>query len=516
MQDTTFIRHTPRAAWLILAACAVVFVLHAAWFWPWAEDDAFITFRYGAHVAFGVGFEFNTDEAVEGYSNFLWVLLAAAVIKLGGDPLLVARIVGLASGLATLFVAWRLALSLIGRSSLTALLAPAFLAVTPVLPRHSVTGLETAFHTLLLAGLVALVVTRPPDRTATGVVITAILLGFSRPEGWVFAAVLLAWRAFGRLFQGIMSRGVARFEWGIFAGVMIAYLAWRLSTFGYWVPNTGHAKMTGETAALVEGYRYVLDFLGATGGVVLVGLYAVNLAAPRTWLTWIPLTVVVLMQVSFTILAGGDWMHFHRFFAPVMPMIGAGMAGGLAVLAAAIARAGWAERWKRAARATVGLALVLTLAGVVMTERAASSLVLPWVKDGAYMTDAYRETARWIDKHVAPDQAVAVCDIGVLGWELDREIDDMFGLVEPHIAHLPGLPHLKTDPDFVLRHDPGVIVLVRAADGGYLRVPDQAMAAHPEFAARYALTHTIPVGFRDETVEIYLPKPLPQKPHHTE
>ena len=388
MQDTTFIRHTPRAAWMILAACAVVFVLHAAWFWPWAEDDAFITFRYGAHVAFGVGFEFNPGEAVEGYSNFLWVLLAAAVIKLGGDPLLVARIVGISAGLATLYLAWRLALSLIGRASLAALLAPAFLAVTPILPRHSVTGLETSFHALLMTALVYLVVSRPPDRSGWGVTGVALLLGFSRPEGWVFAAVLLVWRGLGRRFQRIVPTGMARFEWGIFAVAMIAYLMWRMSTFGEWMPNTGYAKMTGEYAAWVEGYRHALAFLRETGGVVLVGLFAANLFAPRTWLTWIPLTGVILMQTAFVILAGGDWMHFYRFFAPVMPLIGAGMAGGLAVLTAAIANPDMSPARQWSARAIVTLALALALSGVAVTERATSSLVLPSVRSGAYMTDA--------------------------------------------------------------------------------------------------------------------------------
>jgi hypothetical protein len=152
----------------------------------------------------------------------------------------------------------------------------------------------------------------------------------------------------------------------------------------------------------------------------------------------------------------------------------------------------------------VGLALVLTLAGAVMTERAASSLVLPSVKSGAYMTDAYRETARWIDKHVAPDQAVAACDIGVLGWELDRAIVDMFGLVEPAIARMPGMPHFKADPDHVLAQEPGVVILVRADGGGYLRVPDQVLAAHPEFERRYRLAHEIVVELRNETIELYL------------
>ena len=38
-------------------------------------DDAFISFRYAENFAQGKGLVFNSGERVEGYSNFLWVIL---------------------------------------------------------------------------------------------------------------------------------------------------------------------------------------------------------------------------------------------------------------------------------------------------------------------------------------------------------------------------------------------------------------------------------------------------------
>ena len=441
----------------------------------------------------------------EGYSNFLWVLLAAAVIKLGGDPLLVARIVGVSAGLATLFVVWRLALALIGRSSRAALLAPAFLAVTPVLPRHAVTGLETVFYTFLLAAGTWFACAAPLRRSAVAMTMVTILLALTRPEGWVFAAILLAWREGRREREGVGSAG--RYEWVIFAVAMAVYLAWRWKTFGALMPNTGHAKMTGEPLAWIEGFHHSLDFLRETGGGVLTGLFAANLARRRVSDIWVLFTMLIVMQTGLVILAGGDWMHHYRFFAPVMPLLGAGAAGGLGVLAAAIDRADWTTRRRLLARTAIGVALAAALMHVVKTERAAARLVLPAVKEGAYLTDAYRQTAAWIEEHVPAGHAVAACDIGVLGWELNRAIIDMFGLVDPHVARQPGRPHFKSDADHVLSREPGAVVLVRGADGGYLRVPDKAMADHPEFAPRYRLAHTIPIGFRDEVVEIHVPDP---------
>ena len=49
-------------------------------------DDAFISFRYAQHLSEGQGLVWNRGERVEGYTNFLWVLLMAAAIGAGIAP----------------------------------------------------------------------------------------------------------------------------------------------------------------------------------------------------------------------------------------------------------------------------------------------------------------------------------------------------------------------------------------------------------------------------------------------
>src|SRR5262245_65923196 len=58
---------------------------------PVTVDDAFISYRYADMLVRGEGLVYNAGERVEGYSNFLWVLIAALAISLGLDPLLVTR-----------------------------------------------------------------------------------------------------------------------------------------------------------------------------------------------------------------------------------------------------------------------------------------------------------------------------------------------------------------------------------------------------------------------------------------
>src|ERR1700738_1680717 len=54
---------------------------------PFTIDDAFISFRYAENLARGAGLVYNPGERVEGYTNFLWVLIIAAVYRLGGESL---------------------------------------------------------------------------------------------------------------------------------------------------------------------------------------------------------------------------------------------------------------------------------------------------------------------------------------------------------------------------------------------------------------------------------------------
>ncbi|NUQ49193.1 MAG: hypothetical protein HUU27_04645, partial [Phycisphaerae bacterium] len=101
----------PRGAGWPVAALAVAviltYLLHVSWYWPQINDDAFITFRYSRNLADGLGPYFNAGERVEGYTNFLLMVLMAGVIRLWGpdEVLFAAKAVGVAGGLAAIVAA---------------------------------------------------------------------------------------------------------------------------------------------------------------------------------------------------------------------------------------------------------------------------------------------------------------------------------------------------------------------------------------------------------------------------
>ena len=79
-----------RTPWVVVAGLvalgiAVLYGLRVREYW-FLSDDAFISFRYSRHLADGLGLVWNAGEPVEGYTNFLWVLLMAASLSLGLEP----------------------------------------------------------------------------------------------------------------------------------------------------------------------------------------------------------------------------------------------------------------------------------------------------------------------------------------------------------------------------------------------------------------------------------------------
>ncbi|HMQ33954.1 MAG TPA: hypothetical protein PKD53_24695 [Chloroflexaceae bacterium] len=143
----------PLAARLGLAALATLVALSGL-LWPaWLSDDAFISFRYAQNLAQGHGLVYNVGERVEGYTNFLWTVLAALVIALGGDVAVWSHLAGAALGVAIVLLTYRLGARLAGApwGLLAALIVGTSQSLLLYTGRGS--GLETGLFTLLvLAG----------------------------------------------------------------------------------------------------------------------------------------------------------------------------------------------------------------------------------------------------------------------------------------------------------------------------------------------------------------------------
>ena len=153
-------------------------------------------------------------------------------------------------------------------------------ALIPSFVIWSVSGLENALLAAAVAVQVAVVVRRR-DRLAAVLPalacgLLAALAALTRPEAAVYAATYpLALLVVGR--PRWRELGAAALSVVAFAVPFGAYLAWRLATFGQWLPTTAIAKSQGLPT--VAGFAKVGSLIAYAGWpIVLVGTLLVGAA----------------------------------------------------------------------------------------------------------------------------------------------------------------------------------------------------------------------------------------------
>lgn len=294
-----------------IAAAAIVVACVLAWRAAWTCDDALITFRYVRHWVIGDGLVFNTGERVEGFSNFLFVLLLAPPAAANADLYIVANVLGVAA----LAVQIALLAYLLRRAPIVVVgFAAALLATDRIAIVWATGGLETAVHGALVMTALVLQIEKPERlRTLAGV---HAALAASRPEGIIFTVIWIADLAISR--RADLRRAL---NWLV--PLVAVLVAARLVYYGELVANPYRAKVDG-VPVMQFGPGYALAFLKRMGlfGVTalatlpLVGLAIRNWrAADRTLLLAFAFVTAQLVAIGAS---GGDYMTDFRLLAPVV------------------------------------------------------------------------------------------------------------------------------------------------------------------------------------------------------
>jgi arabinofuranosyltransferase len=310
--------------WSLLVAALIAGGIAFAWLNRHVEDDAFITFRYSQHLVEGMGPVWNPDQRVEGYTNFLWMVLMAIPIGLGCDPVLPATLLSLAALGLNLWL-----LFIISRRQ-TESAAKGFWAWLPVAFSHtllifSTSGMETALNGLLWT--LALWQLQPMLRgnaipSAKGLWLlgfTVALAVLSRPEGGLLAiacgVAVCIWLYIAR--HGIWSK-----LWHYCAAVallVLPWVLWKLSYYGHLLPNTFYIKT--QSGSWATGWQYCLTFLVVTGAWIPEVVIRTTQVI-RRWQFDVFMIVTGGLAGCFLLYmlwAGGDYLEF-RMMVPVLPL----------------------------------------------------------------------------------------------------------------------------------------------------------------------------------------------------
>lgn len=448
--------------------------LAAGTFW-FVCDDAYISFRYARHLANGLGLRFNPGESppVEGYSNLLWVLIAAASEQVGVLPALTMPLVSLSCAVLLLVGVSRSSDSL-GLRPAASWLAAATFAMAPGVAVWSTSGLETMAEAALLFVLFDRLVLASDWRRGA---LAGVLLSLVRTEGIAWVAVVLALAAVDRLVGGedraCRRRGLLDLACAAaaVAAPYAIYAALRLWWFGSLISNTAYVKVSPSLESAGRGLDYVLGYWVSTVappiqlGVALVAAW--SLGRRGAWLLAMALGVHL-----YAVIIGGDFMTMGRMLVPAIAF----SAVLVGVAADRLLRRGGAV-------AALGVTALLAVNAVGMLPLADINLAPRSVREDfrvrfnsttfrseigqwRYMRDnagAWLALGQALHQVERPGDALVLGAVGAVGYTTELFIHDRYGLVSPEVArresegperkHSPG--HDKyVDVEFFLDQEP--------------------------------------------------------------
>lgn len=445
-----------RSHWAVLVLVGLALAGHAL-LYDYVVDDAFISFRYAENLVRGNGLVFNPGERVEGYTNFLWVLLIALGMRLGGDPVILSQGLGLLAAEALLIVVFLWPRDRRGFEGNLRLLAPALLCLSPPFALWSLGGLETCLFALLVFASMAGSVRGGCRPAGVGWDIgTGLLLGLAgltRPEGILAGVVVVGDRI---LWPGARGRG----PFGHFPlvaawlAVILPHQIWRWTYYGFLLPNSFYAKVGMSGAQAARGLTYLGSFAAALAWLPLL-LGALGLAEGVRDRPWRLLYLWAGLYSVYVVVVGGDGLGMYRFWVPALPAFYLLAERGVSVLEKRMpSRSLVSRRWAGA--------LLLVALGLLTVRPTIASPEKEFVeRDRVFVEKHWAAIGKWLRWYAKPGESIAVTTAGAVPYYSALYTIDMLGINEPAIAHrrMAGMGeglagHEKHDMDYVLRRRP--------------------------------------------------------------
>ncbi|MFH1700188.1 MAG: hypothetical protein ABIE07_06340 [Candidatus Zixiibacteriota bacterium] len=422
--------------------------------WDFTADDSYITFRYSKHLADGLGLVFNPGDSnpVEGYTNFLWMIIMAIPHFLGWSPIIFSKIFGLLcfSGCAlslNRYVSYKTGSSTWG-----------YLAIIPfiILPStyfHSISGMETILYDFILllvfiSGYEIITTREKPAGWQIAVApILVLLVGMTRPEGLLPGLIMLLTIYYVTDKNDRKRLLIYSLFLLFFPGLV--YFIWRVIYFGWLLPNTFYVKF-GQP---FDGIEWLAISIGSLAGIIVVIYMAYALTRNHGQKK----LVVPLYYVSFLITAilaycGSNLMmnYMNRFLFHVLPVI---FLIFTLEMHALFCRS---DNNKTGKSASYGLIIIIVIICLFplfhkdKTETAHMALYESHLKN-AHINLAYSLKKINIPKEL---KRLAVGDAGAIPYYSEWVSYDFVGLNDEFAAHNP-----SDKSDYIMEKKPSLLIL---------------------------------------------------------
>jgi hypothetical protein len=414
------------------------------------KDDAYISWRYAHNLVTGNGLVFNRGEHVEGFTNFLWVLVVAPFEALGWDVFQVCQVLGTALGIVCLALTARMTRWLQNdRGALWFVWGAVWLAGSSSFVLWAQAGLEQPLVSLLpVAGAYLLwrarerVNAASPNRDEAGDrkhhLYAGLIMGaacMTRPELHLMA--ILA--GLPLVFDAVRARRITRAQLLYVAGILVVTVpchTFRYLYYGSLIQNTFYVKTGSGKEVWHVGLRTLRDMFLFNYSGVLVMVAPLAFANRQHRVEKVTMAIIALAFMAFYVSVGVDEMQWHRLYLPALPFLCMLAALGARNLVTLVASFVPEDRRERAVMgALVGMWGAVSIA-------AATSFRFSYEEMGGYNGHGdfagtfHPDLGKFLVRHERPHALVAFQDMGSTPYHApDIDFLDFFGLVDKTVAH---------------------------------------------------------------------------------
>lgn len=433
---------------IVLLMAAVPLIVLESLFFNFTIDDAFIGFRYSENIANGHGALFNIGEKpVEGYSDFLWLLMGAFFVKTGFSAMMASKYMGIFFSLLNILVLYRLSLKAIS-NKFYASLPPLLLSAVPAYAFWAISGMETVFYITLLMVSAFLFLEKRYVLSS----LSFVFLSLTRPEGAIiFAALSLYFlyeekKSKSKIFSGRFAKWIL-----VFAALYVPYFIWRFMYFGYPLPNSFYFK---SGVSSLSSIWWAYSFLAYMFPFVIFGAY--GLLGQKTSGEKKFLLALAALLLALTFLYKPIQGYPFRFLLPAVPFVLILAADGIRQFLFSFSKsmlsyARQGGHLKKYAAAAVVVFLFVYPLGLAREYKAYA--------DHFYngFERAHTKLGKWLFENLSPNATLVFADIGAAPYYSKLRTIDIVGVTDDYITrHWQDANYTK----YILDQNPEIIVLI--------------------------------------------------------
>ena len=514
---------------IVFSIIILIFIAHSI-FLSVITDDSFIGFHYAKNFVNGSGLVWNIGEKpIEGYTNFLWVMLCSVGLLLNLELTTFSQFLGILSSVITLIYVYKIGKNILGFKTEIALIPCFMLAVSGPFATWATSGMETNLFTLFIVGSFYYELNFWLNNKRKSLILLFLFLllaTLTRPEGLGFFLILFVFH----LIKTREGKTLSLFKPSILAALIffiipfVVYFVWRFTYFGNLLPNTYYAKTGGSIFQWLRGFAYIIYFC------IHFLLPAVPLLSILIWISidklktksiikeirlkinggirYYALSIILsscLLYSVYIIYVGGDYMAMYRFFVPILPLIYLLLTDGYNILLTNT------SNFKR--RNFASILLIIFILGTIVQSTPADTLIFEKSirQHGQYHGVLFE---RWHSNRLtvigkffnnykkSSDESIATDAIGAISYYSGLKVDDYHGLVDPYIAHLEpknlgkGFPgHEKKDFIYTISKNPTFLMFNRDLTKQKAEIPKYPNSIEPIIKSDYEL---VSVWLKDE------------------